>query len=112
MSSPRRGIWVNSMIDMYGAYAQRRQHGLLCGSRSHPSPRSAICNGCRRSDAERIKATFIAHGAGRIPVTGSTCSAGTFLRSQRSEQDRRINSAAERDNQRDIRKAWQQLCQA
>ena len=110
MSSPRRGIGMNSMSNMYGAYAHRRQHGLLCGSRSHPSPRSAICNGCWRGDAERIKATLIAHRAGRIPVTGSTCSAGTFLRSQRGEQNGRINSAAERYNPIEV--AWQQLCQA
>jgi len=33
-------------------------------------------------------------------------------RCQRGEQHRRINSAAERDNQWDIGEAWQQLCQA
>src|ERR1700742_2658043 len=29
MSSPRRGIWMNSMINMYSAHPLRRQHGLL-----------------------------------------------------------------------------------
>jgi hypothetical protein len=112
MGSPGSGIWMNSMINVYRAHVQRRQHDLLratpqtnTGLRnraalSEPSPRSAIRNGCWRSDAERIKATLIAHGA------------GNFLRSQRSEQHRRINSAAERDNQWDIGEAWQQLCQA
>jgi hypothetical protein len=86
---------MNSMINMYSAHPQRQQHGLLRATpqanirfrvraaRSQPSPRSAICNGCWRSDAERIEATASARSA-----------RGNSVRSQRRQQHGRINSAA------------------